>query len=254
MESDKLYRVEKKDLPKLEELLLHCFRRDPLYETLIPDPDVRERLMPELFHCDIEEFFATCEIFSDSEELRGILVVSDEEKPRPLFHYLFSEVKAALATDSCLLKEDPSLQTLRNFHKGKEYLNSHWTEQLHQQKRLHIIYLAVDPRAQHHGIAALLMEEAIACAERAGEMLSLETHNPHNLEFYQKFGFEVYEVLEKEFSLKQYCLIRRTAGVEFSRPALTDGYRSPARNERAAEPPRGPLARLEAAAPKKHFV
>ena len=48
MESDKLYRVKKEDLPKLEELLNICFAHDPLYETLIPDPDVRKRLMPEL--------------------------------------------------------------------------------------------------------------------------------------------------------------------------------------------------------------
>ena len=63
MESDKLYRVKKEDLPKLEELLNICFAHDPLYETLIPDPDVRKRLMPELFHCDMDEFYETCEIF-----------------------------------------------------------------------------------------------------------------------------------------------------------------------------------------------
>lgn len=62
MESDKLYRVKKEDLPKLEELLNICFAHDPLYETLIPDPDVRKRLMPELFHCDMDEFYETCEI------------------------------------------------------------------------------------------------------------------------------------------------------------------------------------------------
>ena len=48
MESDKLYRVQREDLPKLEQLLYACFKHDPLYETLIPDPEVRERLMPEL--------------------------------------------------------------------------------------------------------------------------------------------------------------------------------------------------------------
>ena len=71
MESDKLYRVKKEDLPKLEELLNICFAHDPLYETLIPDPDVRKRLMPELFHCDMDEFYETCEIFADSEELKS---------------------------------------------------------------------------------------------------------------------------------------------------------------------------------------
>ena len=71
MDSDKLYRVQRKDLPKLEKILNLCFAHDPLYETLIPDPEVRKRLMPELFHCDLDEFFETCEIFADSEELKG---------------------------------------------------------------------------------------------------------------------------------------------------------------------------------------
>ena len=51
MESDKLYRVQKEDLPKVEKMLNQCFAHDPLYETLIPDPEIRKNLMPELFKC-----------------------------------------------------------------------------------------------------------------------------------------------------------------------------------------------------------
>ena len=31
MESERLYQVQKEDLPKLENLLTQCFREDPLY-------------------------------------------------------------------------------------------------------------------------------------------------------------------------------------------------------------------------------
>ena len=73
MESDKLYRVQKEDLPKVEKMLNQCFAHDPLYETLIPDPEVRKNLMPELFKCDMDEFYATCEIFADSADLNSVL-------------------------------------------------------------------------------------------------------------------------------------------------------------------------------------
>lgn len=208
MESNKLYRVMKKDLPKLEILLNKCFAHDPLYETLIPDPQVREKLMPELFHCDMDEFYETCEIFADSEELNGVLVVSDEAEPYNIFQFYLTEARAALQTDTYLIKEDPSLKTLHNFLRGEDYLNSSWTDQLHQKQRLHIIYLAVDPKMQHHGIAAELMDEAIEYAKNHHMMISLETHNAKNLDFYKKFGFKVYGILEKNFDLKQYCLIR----------------------------------------------
>ena len=133
--------------------------------------------MPELFHCDMDEFYETCEIFSDSADLNGILVVSDEAEPYNIFQFYFAEARATLQTDTYLIKEDHTLKTFHNFLKGVDYLNSSWTDQLHQNQRLHIIYLAVDPNMQHHGIAARLMQEAIDYADTHRMMISLETHN-----------------------------------------------------------------------------
>ena len=143
MESDKLYRVKKEDLPRLQELLVECFSGDPLYCQLIPDQETRNRLLPELFECDLTEFFETCEIFAESPDMNALLVVSDESEPyNPLTFYL-AEAWAGLRTDEYLIKEDPSLKTLWNFVKGRDYLNSRLTDQLHQEERLHVIYHAV---------------------------------------------------------------------------------------------------------------
>ena len=62
MESRQLYRVKEEDLPRLEKLLTGCFEHDPLYCKLIPDEEIRKRLLPELFACDLTEFYETCEI------------------------------------------------------------------------------------------------------------------------------------------------------------------------------------------------
>ena len=173
MESDNLYRVQEEDLPRLQKLLTVCFAQDPLYHTLIPDDDTRERLLPELFSCDL------------------------------------TEARAALTTDGWLIKEDPSLKTFWNFIQGKDYLNSSWTDQLHQTERLHVIYLAVDPGHQHHGLAELLMDEVINYAQKHKMLISLETHNPNNVPIYEHFGFKTYGIVEKHhFGLKQYCMIR----------------------------------------------
>ena len=71
MESE-LYKVTKKDLPKLQALLNKCFASDPLYETLIPNEDIRKKLLPKLFACDMEEFYKNCDIFADSPDLNGL--------------------------------------------------------------------------------------------------------------------------------------------------------------------------------------
>ena len=208
METDRLYRVQKEDLPELEKLLTACFREDPLYQKLIPDDEIRERLMPELFKCDLTEFYETCEIYADSKELNSLLVVSDEAEPYNLFKYYVTEIEAVLRTEGYLLKEDASMKTFWNFVLGRDYLNSNWTDQLHQDNRLHVIYLAVRPSMQHHGLAALLMNEVLHYADKHQMMVSLETHNPNNVEFYQHLGFKLYGVLNKHFDLKQYCMIR----------------------------------------------
>ena len=122
MDSENLYRVQREDLPKLEKLLNLCFAHDPLYETLIPNVEIRKKLMPELFHCDMDEFYETCEIFADSEELNSILVVSDEAEHINMFHFFLTESWATIHTDAFLIKEDPTLATFHNFIKGGDYL------------------------------------------------------------------------------------------------------------------------------------
>lgn len=152
MESERLYQVQKEDLPKLENLLTQCFREDPLYHSLIPNKDVREKLMPELFKCDLTEFYECCDIYADSPECNSLLVVSDEMEPyEHLFKAYFTEIAAALKTDGYLLKEDASMHTFWNFILGRDYLNSAWTDQLHQKHRLHVIYLAVRPNMRIMG-------------------------------------------------------------------------------------------------------
>ena len=71
-----------------------------------------------------------------------------------------------------------------------------------------MIYLAVDPQMQHHGIAVKLLKAAVDYADKHHMMMSLETHNPNNVSLYQQLGFEIYEVLEKHFHLKQFCMVR----------------------------------------------
>ena len=57
-------------------------------------------------------------------------------------------------------------------------------------------------------LAAVLMEEVIAYAQSHHLMVSLETHNPANVPMYEHFGFKIFGIVQKNFDLKQYCMIR----------------------------------------------
>ena len=69
-----MYCVKKTDFPVLENLLTACFENDPLYTLLIPDEEIRKKLLPELFKCDLDEFFNTCKVYADSEDMNGIIL------------------------------------------------------------------------------------------------------------------------------------------------------------------------------------
>lgn len=200
--------TKEEDLEKLKELLTICFANDPLYCQLIPDEETRKRLLPELFACDLTEFYETCEIYADGPQLNGVVIISDEAEHYNLLKYYLTETQATLRTDGYLIKEDPSMKTFWNFIMGRDYLNSKWTDQLHQDNRLHIIYLAVNPNMQHHGVAAKMMEEVIRYANENRMMISLETHNEKNVAMYEHFGFKVFGIVKKHFELKQYCMVR----------------------------------------------
>lgn len=209
MNQPALYRVQPPDVAKVDALLTQCFGRDPLYEKLIPDPAVRQRLLPELMRCDAEEMLSTCQVYADSPQINGVIIVSDRrDHYHPIRNFL-TDAYAQLKTDAYLLKEDHSGKTLWNYFVGQEYLNSHWTAKLHQEKRLHVIYFAVAPDKQGHGIADRLMHAVLDQADQQGLWITLETHNEKNVPMYEHFGFALEEVVEHHFHLKQFCLVRK---------------------------------------------
>lgn len=208
MKTEGLYRLRAKDAQRLSTLLTECFLQDPLYCELIPDESKRRKMLPEIFDCETEDMIENCEVYADSEEINGIIIVSDETEPYNPIKYYLTELFYALKTDACIIKDDLSLKTLWNFIKGQDYLSSAWTNDIHTDNRLHIIYLAVDPKKQGRGIAARLMRYVLAMADKRSLVTSLETHNQRNVSLYKHFGFKVFEVLQKHFKLKQYCMVR----------------------------------------------
>lgn len=147
-------------------------------------------------------------------------MVSDEAEEYDPIRFYLTEAWASLKTDEYLIKEDRSLKTLWNFIRGRDYLNSRWTAQLHQENRLHIIYLAVSPGARHTGVAEILMDEVIRYSESHRMLISLETHNEKNLSFYSHFGFKTFGIRGKGYGTEAVLPGAGAAAGADWRPAL----------------------------------
>ncbi|MEF9852431.1 MAG: GNAT family N-acetyltransferase [Hydrogenoanaerobacterium sp.] len=208
MKTDRLYRVEKKDEEKLTELLAECFSQDPLYCKLIPQNEKRKKMLPEIFSCDLDEMFSDCEIYADSKDVNGIILVSDETEPYSPVKYYATQIFFAIKTLMYIIKDDWTLQTLVNFIKGKSYLNSEWTDDIGNERRMHIVYFAVRPSMRGRGIATKLMTPVLDYADEQGLITSLETHNSCNVTLYEHYGFKLFTTTQKNFDLKQFCMVR----------------------------------------------
>ena len=208
LDTDRLYRLNKKDLPRAIQIHCSCFEKDPLYQKLIPQDKVRLQALPGLFDCDVHEMYDTCDVFSDSPEMNGLIVLDDETASYNRLHYYATEAFYALKSDMCLIKGDLSLATLINFFAGRKYLNSEWLDRLDTKRRIHIIYLAVDPKCQGAGVAHRLLRPLLDYADQKGLLVTLETHNPQNLKFYTDCGFSLHEMVRSHFDLVQYCMVR----------------------------------------------
>lgn len=211
MKADGLYRLQVGDYDKLKSLLTECFQNDPLYCELIPSESKRKKMLPDIFDCELEDLFENCEIYAESKDVNGIIVVSDESAAYNPIKYYFSELFYVLKTSASVIRDDWSLKTLRQFMRGRDFLLDTWTDRLCSDDRLHIIYFAVRPSHQGKGIAAKLMRAVLKLADARGMATSLETHNSKNVKMYEHFGFEMFDVLQKKLKLKQYCMVRKHA-------------------------------------------
>ena len=148
-------------------------------------------------------------MYADSEELKGILIVSDESDHRHAFYNYFVSLKESLVTDGWLIHEDPSTRTFLEFYAWKRLSQLGMDGTASSDPAAACDLTTVDPAYQHHGLAEMMMQEVIDQAEEHGMMISLETHNPKNVAFYEHLGFKTFGVVEKApFHLKQYCMIR----------------------------------------------
>lgn len=245
MTTDRLYRLRKEDIPNVIRTLTECFSEDPLYRELIPEPDLRERTLPEIFECDAEEMLSSCDVYANGPGVGGLMIVDDETEPYNPLQYFSTETFYALKTDAYLIQQDWSLKTLWNFFLGRQYLNSRWTEEL-PDNRVHIIYFAVRPGLQGTGVAHKVIAPVLDYADERGLMISLETHNAANLPLYRHYGFGLYKTLKSHFDLTQYCLVRpprtaeeraRRAAVKAARTARAAGAALPVLEQTPAPAP-----------------
>lgn len=171
MESNKLYRVQEDDLPRLQKLLTVCFAYDPLYHALIPDDDTRERLLPELFPAIWRSFFTP---------VRSIPTAVNWT----VFWWFLMKQSIIISWSTASQRRRPCLPQMAGWSKripawrpsGISFRKGLPEFQLDgpasSDRTASCNLPGSDPGHQHHGLAELLMDEVIDYAQEHKMLIS----------------------------------------------------------------------------------
>ncbi|WP_051215363.1 GNAT family N-acetyltransferase [Granulicoccus phenolivorans] len=79
------------------------------------------------------------------------------------------------------------------------------------REHIYLALLGVDPDHAHQGFGSRLVRTGLARADAAGLPVYLETFNPHNPGFYERFGFRVHRFVDRRGIPPFWAMVREPA-------------------------------------------
>ena len=210
MDLPELHRLRREDFDAVIRTLTECFFEDPLYKVLIPERAQRSEILPEVFDCDANELVQYCDLYSESPDVNGLIMLEDPAERKGVRKYL-AERYFAYLTEQRLLEDDENGEIAEHFRKAKDFLSSDWVGKV-GPNTIHIVYFAVRKAFHGKGLAHKLISPVLAYADKNGVQIALETHNAANLDMYRHYGFELFDSFSGELPLREYCLVRKPKG------------------------------------------
>ncbi|MBI2374981.1 MAG: GNAT family N-acetyltransferase [Deltaproteobacteria bacterium] len=171
--------------PRLKEaaaVLAEAMVDDPIYAWVLPDRRERARWLPGVFGTLLEVIGSKAIIHAIGDpSLDGVLVMTP-----PRVHPLGVARGLSFAVRS--LWPSPGRPELRRLVRAGQALAR--VDDAHpREPHFWLTIVGVRPSAQGRGLGRKLLERALD--EAKGELLSLDTAEPRNVELYRRFGFEL---------------------------------------------------------------
>lgn len=189
-----MIKAKRKDKERIIEILTKAFEQDPRVNNLIRQDDKKlvriDRLMRYAYRiCSISGKV----LISDDGKACALVLYPDKKK---------SSIKAVYWKFSLLFGSLGFKSALKVL--GREMMVS----KHHSSNSYYIWFMGVDTDYANMGIGTDLMEELIADADRRKRPIHLETHLSANLDWFHKFGFEVFREIKLDSPL--YFLRRKS--------------------------------------------
>lgn len=176
-------RLAPSEIGQAASLLARGFQDDPLFAYLLPDPDRRARLAPGLLGSLVRYGVRYGVVESTTEGIDGgaVWLPPGGTTMSPGRMLRTGVMAAPLGLGAAgLVRFAAFIKTTEDAH-AQAVAGPHW----------YLNLLAVEPTRQGRGLGGRLLRPGLARADQARVPAYLETHNPDNVRFYRRHGFEV---------------------------------------------------------------
>lgn len=184
MPVDDLYKVRKRDIPRVGTIFAEAFRTDPLWSKVFADEQNAERKIQAFFEIPVRFCARYGEVYATSESLEGAAAwipghVNDLSFRGMLFSGAWRPaLKLGMQFNKKLMPIFTPLEEHRKaVMKGREYV--------------YLEIIGVAPEQQGRGHGGKILGALTESCDAAGKYLFLETMTTGNVEIYSKYGFTV---------------------------------------------------------------
>ena len=179
-----LYRVQKRDIMRVGEILVDAFQNDPVWNKIYEGESDFEKKYRAFFEVPVRYCLKYGEVYAPSEDLEGIVAwVPGKYADMTMWRILLSgAMGAAIRMGSNASKKmgpafKPVIEDRNKYMAGQNFL--------------YLLIVGVATELQGKGFGKRLIGVAIEKSEREGIPLYLETETEENVNMYKHFGFQL---------------------------------------------------------------
>lgn len=178
------------------------FEADPLWTSLVPDPEERVRMFPLLW----EGVISYCMVYGRVETTAEVRGVACWARPGMAHPTMWRMLRSGGGLMRSVMVLSPSSR--KRFNKAMSWLDAEH-RRLMPSPHWYLWALGVDPESQGQGIGTALLQPVLKESAKESTPCYLETQTQRNVQFYRRLGFEV--LLETEvpgLDLRIWCMAR----------------------------------------------
>ncbi|MBD3393296.1 MAG: GNAT family N-acetyltransferase [Chitinivibrionales bacterium] len=207
-QTENLYRLQKKDLLRVGDVLADAFRHDPLWNALFAGVKDFVKKYPAFFQTPVAYAMGFGDAYAISENLEGIIawVPGRFASMSPWRIIRSGALSYGMKIGFDMGRRMSVLSVIMKDRK----------EAMKAKQHIYLFILGVPAALQGRGHGTTLVRALVEQADRDGAWLYLDTETETNARWYERFGFSVArEVVIPKVNLPMWEMIRepRTKGV-----------------------------------------